>query len=115
MKRLKIKVKTSDPKLKEGLFHIDTVQKGFRVSVPEIESELIFDDYPGRRAFGETESFMLLLNFAVGVSASLIATWLYERFKDRVISFKINDKDIELTKNTLEKEIKKAKEEERGQ
>lgn len=65
------------------------IRPGSQIQVPG-GAILHFCSIVGRKAFDSSKIFEFLLSFGSGVSASLVAGWLYEKLNSRVSKIRIN-------------------------
>ena len=78
---------------------------GSKTAIPG-NAELVMERMLMRKAFGFPETLELLLSFGSGVVSSLVATWLYEKLKNRPnTTVRIEEQEIELDEGQIKRVI----------
>lgn len=102
--KMQIEIETEDRRLGFDLMGTSKLNAGMKVDIPG-DAILSFDSIMGRKAFGFPETLEFIMTFTTGVSASLVASWLYDKIKGRASRIIINRKEIQMNKGEIERII----------
>jgi hypothetical protein len=109
-KHITITLDTKDGHLIFDILGKTSASLGDIVEIPG-NAKLIYDGTYTRKGFGFPDTLNFTLVFGMGVASSLVATWLYDKFKGKTEKVAINRAVIELDKGEIkriiEEEIKK--------
>ena len=99
---IRISVDTDDRRLAFDLFgNPKQIGAGSKTSVPG-NAELVMKSMLMRKAFGLSETLELVLSFSSGVASSLVASWLYEKLRNRPnTTLRIEEQQIELEEGQI--------------
>ena len=89
------------------------IQSGSQIKVPG-GAILHFRSIIGRKAFDSSKIFEFTLSFGIGVSAGIVANWLYEKLNGRIPKIRINRSEIHINKGEIEKIIVEEIEKQQG-
>jgi|SRR6185312_3089144 len=100
-----IEVDSSDRRLAFDLFGNPTsLGPGAATDLP-FGGTLRLQEWRFRKAFGASETLELLLSFGTGVSSSLVANWLWEKFKGKVTNLRINRTEVHFEQGEIQRVI----------
>ncbi len=103
--QLQIEIDTEDRKLGFDLMGTpDSLSAGSEVKVPG-NALLAFEGIIGRKAFGFPGTLEFIMTFTTGVSAGVVANWLYEKLKGRTSRIRIDRTEVQLNKGEIERII----------
>lgn len=102
---MEIQVEISNLKFLSDLMETPSeIKTGSQVNIPG-GATLTLNQITGYKAFDMGKVIEFALNFGSGVSASLIASWLYQKFNGNVTNIRINRREIHFNKGEIEKII----------
>lgn len=96
---MKITLETTDVKLKDAISKNDIVDGKFEINL----SKTTF-----KRSTELTEVLEFSVTFLSGATSSFVASWLYDKFKNKSRNMYINDKKVEIKIERIEKEIREV-------
>jgi len=106
MLTLQIEIHTFDNRLVSDFLNKSSISKGDEAIISD-QAKIRYEGSYGRKAIGFPEIVYFTLTFLSGVSASVIANWLYEKLKGKKIDKIIIDKtEVILDKEEITKVIK---------
>jgi len=104
-KTIKIEIHTHDRKLLSDILENSSVSMGDETNISD-QARIKYDGSYIRKALGFPEIIYLILTFSSGVSAGVIANWLYDKLKKKNIEKLIIDKtEVEINKEEITKII----------
>lgn len=104
MSYIRITIDTDDRRLAFDLFgNPIQIGVGSRISVPG-NAELVMRSLLTRKAFGLPETLELVISFSSGVASSLVASWLYEKLRNRSnTKLRIEEQQVELEEGHIKR------------
>lgn len=111
MKKLRIEVDTTDRSLANDLRE-GQIDSGSPTVIP-IPGDATFsvDHLVKRYALEAPETIVAILGFGKDVAVGLVAAWLYDKFKGRAKTLKIEETEVRIEKREIEIVIKRKLEE----
>jgi hypothetical protein len=103
--KMQLEIDTEDRKLGFDLVGTsNSLSPGTKVEIPG-SAILTFDGLIGRKAFGFPVTLEFILTFSSGVSAGIVANWLYEKIKGRALKLRIDRTEVQINKGEIERII----------
>lgn len=102
---MQIEIGTSDKQLAFELFgNPNSLGPGASVSLP-FGGTLELGEWRFRKALGAGETLDLLLSFGVGVSSSLVASWLWSKVQGRATTLRINRVEVNVHQGEIQRVV----------
>ncbi len=103
-------IETSDHSILERMLETKDFCVGYEIKIPG-NATLIYDGRVSRKGIvaGLPEILEFTITFAAGTASSLVASWLYNKLKDRRVRIiEFNRKKVEVSKEGIEKTIEES-------
>jgi len=104
---MEIEIQTHDRSLVFDVLEKKSVSLNDEVEIPG-NAKISYKGSLVLKSVGIPETVNFVLTFSSGVVASVVANWIYDKFKNKTEKIKINRREINLDKNEITKIIEES-------